>query len=275
MIRARTAFVLIGLLLIFATAGAAVAAESEPGKEQIYPLFNQANEAFRQANSTANDAERERLYQKAILAFEKIIEQGRVSSAGLYYNLANTYFLKGDLGRAILNYRRAAKLDKADTNIQKNLRFARDKRIDKVKVETEKRVLQTLFFWHYDFSVRTKFVLAIVFFALLFLGLTVMVWFGRSAAAMATTVICGILMVCLVVSVFLEVRLESNRACGVITARQVTAHQADWKDSPPSFKEPLHAGTEFDLIEHRPGWYHIRLVDGSEGWISETAAEII
>jgi hypothetical protein len=272
MIRARTAFILIGLLSIFA---AAVTAESEPTKEQIYPLFNQANEAFRQANSTANDAERDKLYQKAILAFEKIIDQGVVRSAGLHYNLANTYFLKGDLGGAILNYRRAAELDKADANIQKNLRFARDKRIDKVKVETEKRVMQTLFFWHYDFSVRTKFVLAIVFFALLFLGLTAMVWFGRSAPAVATTVICGILMVCLVASVFLEVRLESSRACGVITARQVTAHQADWKDSPPSFKEPLHAGTEFDLIEHRPGWFHIRLTDGSEGWIPETAAEII
>lgn len=274
MIVAKIPAVLISLLS-FGLTGLPASADVELPKEQIYSLFSQANIAFKAANSATNDSERQKLYEKAVLSYEKIINQGRIKNAKLYYNLANTYFLKEDIGRAILNYRRAEKLDKADSNIRKNLSFARDRRIDKVKAKTERRVLHTLFFWHYDFSLKTKFTLALLSFAFLCVGLTVMVWFGRTAPATVTAVICGILVICFSASVVLEAGGEAGKICGVITAREVVAHQGDWQNSPPSFKEPLHAGTEFDLIEHRRGWLHIRLSDDSDGWIPETTAELI
>lgn len=123
---------------------------------QLYSLYNQANESFRKANSTSDSEQAKRDYERAILNFERIIEEGQVKNAGLYYNLANAYLLQDQLGKAILNYRKAMQLDDSDENIQKNLAFARSKRIDKIPVQTEKRVMQTLFFWHYDFSLKTK-----------------------------------------------------------------------------------------------------------------------
>lgn len=251
-------------------------AEAELSKEQTYSLFDQANQFFRQANSITSDSEQaRRLYEKAILNYEKMLNEGQIENGKLYYNLGNFYFLKGDLGKAILNYRRAERLDKVDTNIQKNLAFARGRRVDKVEVKTKERVLQTVFFWHYDLSLKTKFLITCICFAILFVSLSVMVWFGRTAPVTVVVVICGILIVCFFASVVIETKDQASRACGVITAQEVVAHQADWQSSPPSFKEPLHAGTEFGLIEHRPGWLHIRLSDGSEGWIPETAADII
>ena len=77
------------------------------------------------------------------------------------------YLLKEDLGRAILNYRRAEKLDASDLNIKKNLTFARSRRADRVETSTQRRVLETLFFWHYDFSLKAKALLACLFFAVL------------------------------------------------------------------------------------------------------------
>lgn len=125
----------VGLLLF----GPASSTEAKLPKEQIYVLFSQANDAFRQANSIRSNSEKaEKLYEKAILSYEKIIDQGQIKNAGLYYNLANTYFLKKDLGGAILNYRRAERLDSSDANIQKNLSFARSRRTDKVNLKTEK-----------------------------------------------------------------------------------------------------------------------------------------
>jgi len=47
------------------------------------------------------------------------------------------------------------------------------------------------------------------------------------------------------------------------------------RNYPPSFKEPLHEGTEFNLLEKRSGWFHIKLFDGSEGWIPDDSAETI
>ncbi len=264
--------VAIGSLLFGPMAKAA-----EPlSTEQIDSLFNQANETFRRANSITKDPEQAaRLYETAILCYEKIINDGGIKNPKLYYNLGNAYFLKEDIGRAILNYRRAERLDKSDANIQKNLSFARSRRIDKVALQTEKRVLQTLFFWHYDFSIRTKFVLSCVFFAIFCISVTIMLWFGRSAPATATVVICGILLACFIVSVVLEASGEKRTACGVITAEEVVARQGDGQNYAASFKAPLHAGTEFDLLERRAGWFYVRLSDGSEGWIPETEAELI
>jgi len=245
-------------------------------EEQTYSLFSQANESFRQANSmAAGSKEAEKLYEKSILSYEKIINVGQIKNAKLYYNLANAYFLKGDIGRAILNYRRAEKLDKSDTNIQKNLTFARSRRIDKVTEKTEKRVLHTLFFWHYDFPIKTKFVITCILFAIVCISVTAMIWLGRIAPIKLAMIISGILMVCFLFSVVIEVSGQAGRTCGVVTTDEVIARQGDGRNYSVSFKEPLHAGTEFELLEHRSGWLHIRLGDDSEGWIPDSSADLI
>ena len=270
---------LIGLLLICMAAPCRSALRKEsPGlpKEQVYSLFNQANQFFREANTTTNDPDRaQKLYEKAILNYEKIISDDRIKNSKLYYNLGNAYILKDDLGRAILNYRRAERLDKADTNIQKNLAFARSRRIDTVEVKTEERILETLFFWHYDFSIKTKFLVTCICLAIVCMSMTVMLWRDKYAPWVVTAMICGLLTVSFLASVVVETRSRANTICGVITHQQVVARQGDGPNYPESFKDPLHAGTEFDLLERRSGWFHIMLSDDSDGWIPDNAAELI
>jgi hypothetical protein len=43
----------------------------------------------------------------------------------------------------------------------------------------------------------------------------------------------------------------------------------------PSFTEPLHAGTEFVMIEKREGWYHIRLADDRTCWVPEKSVGLV
>jgi len=261
-------------IVLFLT-GLVVSANAQISKDQAYSLLNQANESFRQANLTEDSEHAERLYDKAILTFEKIIDEGQIRNAKLYYNLGNTYFLRGDIGNAILNYRRAEKLNSSDTNIQKNLTFARSKRIDKVGIKTEKRVLQTLFFWHYDFAIKTKFLFTCIFFAIVCICAAGIVWFGKSASWLTSLIISAILTVCLLSSLFVETRTQADRICGVITAKKIIARQGDGQNYSPSFKDPLHAGTEFDVLESRPGWLHIKLFDDSDGWIPQFSAALI
>jgi len=273
---------LIGLLLFSLAAPAQSVMPTEPAASerwrdgQVYSIFSQANQFFREANTKTDDPETARnLYEKAILNYEKIISDAGIKNSKLYYNLGNAYFLKDDIGRAILNYRRAERLDKADTNIQKNLAFARSRRIDKVEIKTKKRILETLFFWHYDFPIKTKFLVTCICFAVVCISATLMLWRGKSAGLVTTAVICGILTVSFLASVIVETQFHANTICGVITADQVVARQGDGPNYPESFKDPLHAGTEFDLLEQRPGWFHVRLSDDSDAWIPENVAELI
>jgi len=245
-------------------------------KEQTYSLFTQANDAFRQANAVTGDpAKADSLYEKAVLGYEKIINQGRVRNPKLYYNLANAYLLRDDLGKAILNYRRGELLDKSDSDIQKNLAFARSKKIDKVETKTETRILMTLFFWHYDLSMRVKFTIACACFAVFCIALTLAIWLGRRALLTVISSVSAVILFCLVVSLAVDGYRQSNEFEGVIVSPEVIAYQGDGSNYPQSFKGPLHAGTEFELIERRTGWFHVKLADDSDGWIPQSAAELI
>ena len=112
-------------------------------------------------------------------------------------------------------------------------------------------------------------------FAILCASLTITTWRGKAALWMAAMVIFGLLTVCFLTSVVLETQAQSDRIYGVITADEVVARQGDGPNYPESFKDPLHAGTEFDLLERRSGWFHIRLSDNSDGWIPDNAAGLI
>jgi len=261
-------------ICIFLMLGFWVLADTLP-REQLALLFTQANDAFRKANTTPESQQRDLLYQQAILDYQKIINEGGIKNAKLYYNIANAYFLKGDIARAILNYRRAEKLDGGDANILKNLTFARSRRVDEIETKTKERILHTLFFWHYDFSLKTRFLFSCIFFGALCLVLTLMLWAGRRALATSVAVITAVLLVCLAASVLVGAAAEVRTISGVITAPQIVARQGDGQNYPPSFKDPLHEGTEFDLLEQRPLWYHIRLGDSSDAWIPRNAAELI
>ena len=62
----------------------------------------------------------------------------------------------GDLGRAILNYRRAQLLLPGDPDLLSNLEYARSRRADKIPEPEPRLLLKTLFFWHYDVPLAWK-----------------------------------------------------------------------------------------------------------------------
>ena len=65
-------------------------------------------------------------YDKAAAAYEEVLRGGKESGA-LYYNLGNSYFKKGSLGKAVLNYERARRLVPRDGDLNFNLEYARAK----------------------------------------------------------------------------------------------------------------------------------------------------
>ena len=265
----------IVLVLILLLAGVwNVCLGGELSEAEINAQFKEANDLFSRGNAATGD-EAVELYGESILRFERIINAGGVKNAGVYYNLGNAYLLKGDVGRAILNYRRSELLDDFNSDLQKNLAFARSRRVDQVEVATEKKVLQTLFFWHYDFPVKVRFFLACLFFAVGFFVLTAMVWFGRRGAMGAVCVFCGVVVICFVLSVAVESVGKARVKSGVIVSESVIARTGDGRNYPKSFKDPLHAGTEFEVVKRQSGWFNIRLADDSEGWVPAGTAELI
>ena len=71
-----------------------------------------------------NEAYAEGKYDEALSYYKGVLEQEGYS-ASLLYNMANAYYQKKAVGRAILHYERALYLDPGNADIQANLNLAR------------------------------------------------------------------------------------------------------------------------------------------------------
>jgi len=86
---------------------------------------------FYKANAFYEDGK----YDDAIKVYSGLIDQG-LESGNLYYNMGNSYFKKGELGKAILNYERAKKLIPGDSDLKANYDFVLSKVRNVVSMET-------------------------------------------------------------------------------------------------------------------------------------------
>lgn len=160
-------------------------------------------------------------------------------------------------------------------DLAKNLGYARSQRLDQVSIQAEKRVLQTLFFWHYDLSMQAKFFLTSCLWAVGCVFGSLWLWLKRNRFALWIMGITFLVGLFLAGSLIVDRYNEKAHRQGVITLDSVVARQGDGDNYPASFTEPLHSGTEFDLLEERREWLRIELSSGDEAWIPIASAGII
>jgi len=72
-----------------------------------------------------------------------------------------------------------------------------------------------------------------------------------------------------------EAAAASQNTAGVVLADEAIARKGDAETFQASFKEPLHAGTEFDVVEDRGDWLHVELADGRRCWLPRTSLELV
>ncbi len=233
-------------------------------------LLSQANDFFRQAGETADKKRAEELYRKALLRYESLSRE--IVNGKLYYNIANVYFRLNDPGRAIVNYRRAEQLIPDDPNLRQNLAAALDKRLDKIEPGQEDKLLHTIFFWHYDLSYQLR----LWIFAVVYIIFWIIAWLYFSSI-LKTPRWLPVLFLLFSLSLGASLLLDRDQQAGrgVIVSHEVIARKGDSRSYQPSFEEPLHAGTEFTVLDERASWLHIKLADGRRCWIPNNEAELI
>lgn len=238
-------------------------------------LLREGEKAFRLASELALDdpaAAREQL-QQSLIFFERLVRDGKVKNGRLYYNVGNAYFRLGDLGRAILYYRKSEELIGGDENLQRNLSAARSFRLDRIEPRMEGQVLRRILSWNMRLGRPLRMVLFFLAYYLMW-GLAGFhlfrkrVWV-RNTALFLALMVCPVLLVSLAIG-----EIEALRSLsGVIIDRAIIGRKGDSASYEPSFAEPLHAGTEFAVLEKRRGWLHIELADGRRCWIPSSSAE--
>ena len=193
----------------------------------------------------------------------------------LYDNLGTSYFKHGDLGRAILNYRRAHYLAPRDGDIAANLAVARLQTLDKLEqtdVGTLANLVQTAEEW---LTLKEASVLALILWLLVSLFAIVAILSTRlrrvSLWAMA---VAALFLVAGLFSMANRYYLQSKSPPAVIVAREIDVTSGPGSADQYLVEFNLHSGAEIRLIESRPGWRRVALPGNDfQGWVPAEAVE--
>ena len=242
-------------------------------EDYITTLFHKANDAYERGLGLDGEA-REKELITAATNYEKLVNQANIKNGYLYYNLGNTYFHLNELGKAILNYRRAQRLMPNYPELRENLRTALLKRQDKIDKTQMESIWRTLFFWHYLICTRSKALFFSFFFTLIWILLFIRIY--QNSILVKWALISSILLIVFLGASLIMERYERNYIkSGVIITKEVDAKKAPYQGAESEFLKPLHEGTEFQLIEERSGWFKIKLDDGKTTWIPADSSELI
>jgi tetratricopeptide (TPR) repeat protein len=238
-------------------------------------ILRDALSAFDQAVDAARDHPDRalQLYQQAEAGFQALSEAG-IHNAALDYNLGNVYFRLGDLGRAILHYRRSAALNPFDPRLVANLRYARDRVEPRIAPSGESRLARQLLFWHYETSLAQRFWtlvgLTAAGWALLFAWLA---WRRRGVLVAGIIGVLAALAVC--VSLLAQIHADARYPPAVIVAKEVPLRLGRGEGSDLALQQPLGAGCELRILQQRGDWVEVRLRNDQSGWLPATAIDRI
>ena len=222
-------------------------------EDKAVSLFTRANETYAKAKKLGKAREAHDLYERARTLYRRLVDGG-FRDAQVFYNLGNTNYYLGRLGRAILWYRRAEQIIPRNADLKENLRQAKGKTRDPSSMPIPPPVIRGMFFWHFAFSLDEETWIALVLYGLLMVGVVVYI-FTRSRWAARIAMIVGIMLLAVSGSLLLRVyRLHTARP-GVVTAREAVVRYGPGEEYEAKFK--VHEGAELAVEAERENWYKV------------------
>lgn len=215
----------------------------------------------------ANDLYIKGNYEAAAKLYETVLQNEGVAPE-LYYNLGNAYYKSNEIGRSILNYERALRLNPSFDDARYNLEIAQLKVVDNITASPTFFVgrwvenlikLASSNQWFY-----TGLLLFIVGLVATFIFI-----FGNTRAIRRLSFYCGLVLfvVSLAALTFSSVRKEQmeNHNQAIIMTGAVTVKSSPDKSGTDLFQ--LHEGTKVTLKSNLGKWIEIKLSNGSVGWV--------
>lgn len=263
----------MALFVLLCSIAAALGGELTPQQRRDVLLEAQQHYDRGIAVLAADPAQAKSIFRTAAERFQLVADSG-VINGQLYYNLANAYLEAGDLGRAILNYRKAQRLMPGDARLQANLKYARSLCRSQIAPSGERALVQALLGWHEHTSLRARFAVFITCYVAFWI---VLLWrlFRPGGALLAAALILGLAALISGASTTSDVFGWGHRPAGVILSDEVTLRKGNGAGFEPQIEQPLHAGVEFDVLEERGDWLNIQLPNGISGWIEHNAVAVI
>jgi tetratricopeptide (TPR) repeat protein len=214
-------------------------------------------------------------YQKkdwpaAINAFKQLTDSG-IDNGRLFYNLGNAYLKNNDLGLALLWYERALKRIPDDPDLHFNYNYALTLTKDE-RGEQTSPLLRILFFWKYQLSPSTVRWIAILFNAVLWVSLSILIIRKERLLRPSVILIAATTMVFGATAFFNYVEAIQVKHAVILT-EQVAVRSGFTDTATQLFV--LHAGTKVRIARETETHLLIRYTEEKIGWVKKSEVGII
>jgi tetratricopeptide (TPR) repeat protein len=256
---------------ILATAIAVCAAPAVAQPLEAAQL-EEAIASYRAALDTSERSSRLAGFRNAERLFSRITAGG-ASNPELYTNLGNAALQAEHLGAAVLAYRRALAIDPDHPRAVQNLEYARTLLPEWVPKPEPGGLLDSFFFWHKTLARSDRSLGAAIAFGFAALLLAAAIAF-RQTALRTAAILPALVWAGLIASVAVDVgsaRLDE----AVVIADETVARAADSTLAPSTLPAPLPGGVEVRILERRSPWIRIRLANGRDAWVAESALTMV
>jgi tetratricopeptide (TPR) repeat protein len=241
-----------------------IAASQTPETAQV----EEAIASYRAALDTPERDLRLEGFRKAERLFSRIAAGG-AANPELYTNLGNAALQAEHLGAAVLAYRRALAIDPDHPRAVQNLEHARSLLPEWVPKPEAGGLLDSFFFWHKTLARSDRALGAALAFALAALLLALAIRFGQAALRTAA-ILPALVWAALIASVAVDVG-DARLDDAVVIADETVARAADSALAPTTLPAPLPGGVEIRILERRSPWVRVRLANGRDAWVAESA----
>ncbi len=229
-----------------------------------------------EAMRVANDHYQAGAFIEAATIYETITAAG-IQDSALYFNLGNAYYKSGDLGRAILNYRRALYLDPRDSDIYQNLTIARLQTLDRLDNSAGSSLTNLVQAAEEWFTLTEAAVLALLLWLSTSTLLTVAILSRRIRKyALWAAAVPGLFLVAGLLSMANRSYTTSNAPPAVVVAPEVDVTSGPGSSTDYVVEFTLHTGAEVRLTDSRPNWRQISLPgENFKGWVPADTVELV
>ena len=202
-------------------------------------------------------------YEAATEGYEALVRSGQWN-ATLFYNLGNTWYRRGNLARAILNYERALALDPRQPEAMANLQLVRDQaRALELPPKWPERFLVSVNSAAYAWGAAIAF----------WVGLFVLTAFlfrrsaAKAVAMIAAFFVCG----CAICALYTVENGNRGRSLAIVVGKNIEARLATADNANSVLALP--PGSEIKLLSTRGDWSYATLPNNLRGWIPTTGIE--
>ncbi len=223
-------------------------------------------------------------YHSAINAYEESITKYGASSE-MYYNLGNAYYKSNNLGKAILNYERALKLDAGNDDVRYNLNYVKSKIIDNLPDNRNflTRICDSII---YSISSNSWAYISFVIFVLLLISVASYIYFENVLIRKFGFFGAIILFIVLIGSITCSIlsAVHSNNSIEAIILDEAVMLSTSPREPLSHAEEAvlLHEGTKVEIIDSLQTtndttcrmWYEVN-INNDRAWIKSLSVEKI